>query len=157
MATVQLTDLFLNNQKRFAEGAVATFPAKLNEGNHRLGTGPEYIDPADDYNAYCIPKMSVIKEIYFFVREAFDAGTTATVTTIVDGVTIEADIIIDTADSFALSEATAPGGALESGALFGVVDGFSVNFNQASVNGVLQIVAGYVSLDDKSGKYVATV
>ncbi len=157
MAIVQRTDLNLNNQKRFAEGAVATFPAKLSEGDRRLGTGPDYIDPADDYQAYCIPKMSVIKEIYFFVREAFDAGTTATVTTIVDGITVEADIVIDTVNSYALSEATTPGGVLENGALFSVVDGYNVKFNQASVNGVLQVIAGYVSVDEKSGKYVATV
>ena len=77
MATVQRTDLNLNNQKRFAEGAVATFPAKLSEGNTRLGTGPAYIDPADEYQAYCLPKMSVVKDIFIYVREAFAAGTTA--------------------------------------------------------------------------------
>lgn len=157
MATVQQTDLFLNNQKRFAEGAVATFPAKLNEGNHRLGTGPSYIDPADEYNAYCLPKMSVVKDIFIFVREAFAAGTTATVTTIVDGEVIETALAVDVAGTFKLSTASSTGGALENGALYDSVDGFSVSFNQTSVEGVLQVIAGYTSIDDKSGKYVASV
>ncbi len=157
MATVQITDLFLNNQKRFAEGAVATFPAKLNEGNHRLGTGPSYINPADEYNAYCLPKMSVVKDIFIFVREAFAAGTEATVTTIVDGTAIETAVAVDVAGTFQLSTASAVGGALEDGVLFDSVDGFSVSFNQTSVDGVLQVTAGYTSLDEKSGKYVATV
>jgi len=157
MATVQQTDLFLNNQKRFSEGAVATFPAKLNDGNHRLGTAPEYINATDDYNAYCLPKMSIVRDFYLFTREAFDAGTEATVTTIVDGTALEATYACDVAGNFTLVTASKAGGALENGALFEVVDGFSVSFNQASVNGVLQVIAGYTSLDEKSGKYVASV
>ncbi len=157
MATVQMTDLFLNNQKRFAEGAVATFPAKLNDGNYRLGTGPEYIDPADEYNAYCLPKMSIVRDFYLFTREAFDAGTVATVTTIVDGTAVESTYNVTSEGNFTLATASKAGGALENGALFEVVDGFSVSFNQTSVNGVLQVIAGYTSLDEKSGKYVASV
>ena len=56
MAVQQITDFYLNNQKRFTESAVMTIPAKLSDGDHRLGTGPSYIDPADDYQAYCLPK-----------------------------------------------------------------------------------------------------
>ena len=157
MATIQQTDLFLNNQKRFAEGAVATFPAKLDEGNHRLGTNPSYINPADEYVAYCIPKMCIVRDFYIFTREAFDAGTVATIKTIVDGTALESTCACDTAGNFTLATASQPSGALEDGALFEVVDGFKVSFNQTSQNGVLQIIAGYTSLDEKSGKYVATV
>lgn len=157
MATVQRTDLNLNNQKRFAEGAVATFPAKLNEGNNRLGTGPSYINPADDYIAYCLPKMSIVREFFIFVREGFDAGTVATVSTIVDGTVLESTLDVATGGVFTLATASKPAGALENGALFEVVDGFSVTFNQTSVEGVLQVIAGYTSLDEKSGKYIATV
>ncbi|RKX84159.1 MAG: hypothetical protein DRP58_07665 [Spirochaetes bacterium] len=157
MAIVQRTDLNLNNQKRFAEGAVATFPAKLSEGNKRLDTGPVYIDPADEYQAYCLPKMSIVRDIFIFVREGFDAGTVATVTTIVDGTEIESTMDVATGGIFTLSTATKAGGALENGALFEVVDGFKVSFNQTSTEGVLQVIAGYTSLDEKSGKYVATV
>jgi len=157
MAIVQRTDLNLNNQKRFAEGAVATFPAKLNEGNGRLGTGPSYIDPADSYHAYCLPKMSIVRNFYVFTREAFDTGTVATITTIVDGTALESTYACDVAGNFTLSTASKAGGALENGALMEVVDGFSVSFNQTSVEGVLQVIAGYTSLDEKSGKYVASV
>ena len=157
MAIVQRTDLNLNNQKRFAEGAVATFPAKLSEGNNRLGTGPVYVDPADEYQAYCLPKMSVVKDIFIYVREAFVAGTTATITTIVNGVAVETALDVATADTFVLATVSDVGGALENGALYDTVDGFSVSFNQTSTEGVLQIIAGYVSIDEKSGKYVATV
>jgi len=156
MAVVQRTDLNLNNQKRFAEGAVATFPAKLSEGNNRLNTGAVYIDPADTYQAYCIPKMSVVKDIFIFVREGFDTGTTATVTTIVNGVVVETDLAVDIGGTFILATVSAAGGTLEDGALYDTVDGFSVSFNQTSVDGALQIIAGYVSVDEKSGKYVAT-
>lgn len=157
MAIVQITDYFLNNQKRFSEGAVSTFKAKLDDGNQRLGTGPSYIDPADDYQAYSIPRMSVVPHIYLYVREAFAAGTTVTITTIVDGTVIDTAFALDTVGVFALSSASDTGGALEKGALFNVTDGFNAKFNQTSVDGVVQVIAGYTSVDDKSGKYTAPI
>jgi len=101
--------------------------------------------------------MSIVREFFIFTREAFDAGTTATVTTIVDGTALESTYACDTEGNFTLVTASKAGGALENGALFEVVDGFSVSFNQTSNNGVLQVIAGYTSLDEKSGKYVASV
>ena len=156
MATVQRTDFNLNNQKRFSEGAVATFPAKLDDGNPRLGTGPSYIDPADSYQAFCLPKSSIVREVYIYTREAFAPGTLATVKTIVDGEVIETDLDVS-AINFTYGYAFKPGNSLEWGMLLEKVDGFEVSFNQTSTVGVLQVVCNYTSIDETSGKYVASV
>jgi len=153
MAVQQITDFYLNNQKRFTESAVMTVPAKLNDGNARLGTGPSYIDPADNYQAYCLPKMSLVREFYIYVREAFATGTTATITTIVDGEEIATDVAVDTVGTLLLAAPT----NLADGALFDTQDGFDVTFNQTSVSGALQVIAKYTAVDEKSGKYTATI
>lgn len=155
MAIVQRTDLNLNNQKRFGETAVATFPAKLQEANTRTGTPASFIDPADEYHAYCVPKMCIARNIYLLTREAFAAGTEATVSTIVDGTVLESTYAVDVAGNFTLVTACKATGALENGALFETVDGFKVSFNQTSDVGTLQVIMGYSSIDEKSGKYVA--
>ena len=153
MAVKQVTDLYLNNQKRFTESAVMTVPAKLSEGDARLGTGPQYIDPADNYQAYCLPKMSLVREFYIYVREAFASGTVATVTTIVDGEAIVSTMAVDVAEQLLLAT---PSG-LPDGALFEEVDGFDVSFNQTSTTGALQVIAKYTAVDEKTGKYVASI
>lgn len=91
------------------------------------------------------------------LERGFDAGTTATISTIVDGTALESTMDVATGGVFTLSTATKVGGALENGALFEVVDGFKVSFNQTSTEGVLQVITGYTSLDEKSGKYVASI
>ena len=154
MAVHQITDLFLNNQKRFVEGAVATFPAKLSEGDHRLGTGPIFIVANDGYHSYSIPKNAVIRNVWAYVREPFDAGTEVEIRTIVGSTPLVAGLSVDTQGTFALL-ADQAGEALEFGALFDEVDGFVAKFNQASNEGVLQVIAEYIAIDEKSGKYTA--
>ena len=96
--------------------------------------------------------MSLVREFFIYVREAFVAGTTATITTIVDGEAIETDLDVAT-EGLVLATAT----GLADGALFDTVDGFNVKFNQTSNVGVLQVIAKYTAVDEKSGKYVASV
>jgi len=156
MAVHQITDLFLNNQKRFTEGAVATYPAKLDEGNARLGTGPQYIIANDGYHSYSIPKNAVVRNVWAYVREAFDSGTDVEIRTIVDSTPLVAGLSVDTQGTFVLL-ADQAGEALEFGAFFDKVDGFVAKFSQTSQNGVLQIIAEYIAVDEKSGKYVATI
>jgi len=151
MAVQQITDFYLNNQKRFTESAVMTVPARLGGGDTRLGTGPRFIDPADTYQAYCLPKNSLVREFYVYVREAFEAGTTASVTTIVGGEVLVTDVDVATEGLLVLSTTIADG------ALFNVADGFAVSFNQSSQVGALQVIAKYTSLDETSGKYIAKV
>ena len=153
MANVQITDFYLNNQKRYTESAVMTVPAKVSEGDARLGTGASFIDPADNYVAYCLPKMAVVREFYIYVREAFASGTEATITTIVDGEAVETDLAVDGAGVLTLAAAA----GMPDGALFDKADGFSVSFNQTSTTGVLQVIAKYTAVDEKSGKYVASI
>ena len=156
MAVHQITDLFLNNQKRFTEGAVASFPAKLSEGNARLGTGPEYIVANDGYHSYSLPKNAVVRNVWAYVREAFEAGTEVEIRTIVDSNPLVAGLDVATQGTFVLL-ADQSGEVLEFGAIFDTVDGFVAKFNQASNVGVLQVVAEYIAIDEKSGKYVAAV
>jgi len=148
MATVQTTDLFLNNQKRFTEAAVATVPARLSEGDHRLGTGPQFIDPADTYVSYSIPKQAIVRKFNLYVREPFESGTTVSVETIADGTPLFADVAVD-AVSNVLSTVTDE--------LFTTTDGFKFTFNQTSNVGVVQVIADYTTIDEKSGKYTASL
>jgi len=148
MAKVQVTDLFLNNQTRVTEAAVVSIPAKLSDGDFRLGTGPQFITASDTYEAYSIPAFSIVDKFSLVVREPFDAGITATVKTIVDGEVLLTNAALDTAGNTV--------SAIED-ALFTSVDGFSVTFSDTSSKGVLQLVADYTSLDDKSGKYTAPI
>jgi len=153
MAAVHISDFYLNNQKRFTESAVMTIPARLNDGDSRLGLGPQFISPDDNYRAYCLPKLSLVREFYIYVREPFEAGTVASVSTIRDGEVIVTDMAVDIAEQLLLATPA----NMANGALFETADGFDVSFNQTSSVGALQVIAKYTAIDDKSGKYVASI
>jgi len=143
MAVVQVSDLFLNNQKRFTEALVATIPAKQSDGNARTGSAPEYVKGGDGYTAYCIPKNSIVSKFSLVVREAFDASTTVTVTT-GGGLTLFTDADVA---SVALIESSV------AGTWFDETDSVILTFSQDVTKGVVQLVGDYLSLDEKSGKY----
>lgn len=112
--------------------------------NARLQTPAEFVKAADDYQMFVIPKNAVVKSFYLYIREAFDAGTTLTVTT-VNG----AEAIFTAAD-------LATEGLLVSTVvdiLHTEVEGLNFKFSQDVSQGVVQVVADFVSIDEKSGKY----
>jgi hypothetical protein len=77
MATYRnVTNLFNNQDKRFAEAVVMTCPAMISEGSHRTGQGPVYIQSGDAWTAAIIEGDSILKRAYLVIDEAFPAGAT---------------------------------------------------------------------------------
>jgi len=74
MATVNLTNRYLNENKRYREDVVVTLPAVLNEGGGRNQSLPEYIQGSDDLISNVIEADTIIQKAYLIVDEAFPAG-----------------------------------------------------------------------------------
>ncbi len=74
MATVSITSLFLNQDKRESEAVVVTIPAILNEGGGRSNAQPEYVISGDAYTAAVIENDTIIQKAYVIVDEAFPTG-----------------------------------------------------------------------------------
>lgn len=80
MATLNITNLFTNRDKRYAEAVVVTLPAQLEEGGARISTPPVYAQNDDTYTASVVEANSIVKTIYIIIDEAFPAGTELAVT-----------------------------------------------------------------------------
>lgn len=145
MAVVQISDLFLNNQKRFTEALVATVPAQLDDGNSRLGVLPRFVVGGDEYTAYAIPKNCIVGKFSLVVREEYDAGLTVTVTT-GSGLTLFTNIPVDSVGITISSEEDT---------WFDSVDSLIFVFSDNATVGVVQVSGDFLSLDEKSGKYTA--
>jgi len=74
MATVNLTNRYLNENKRYREDVVVTLPAVLNEGGGRNQSLPEYIQGSDDLIAHVVEADTIVQKAYLIVDEAFPAG-----------------------------------------------------------------------------------
>jgi len=72
--TVNLTNRFLNENKRYTEGVVVTIPAVLNEGGGRTSSTPTYIQGSDSLTAQVVEADTIIQRAYLIVDEAFPAG-----------------------------------------------------------------------------------
>ena len=79
MASIDLTNRYTNQQKRFAEAVAMVIPSQLEEGGSRLATPPVYIDFADSVKASIIEADTLVKKAYLIIDEAFPAGATITV------------------------------------------------------------------------------
>ena len=95
MAT-NITNRFMNENKRYAEAVVVTVPAILSQGGGRSQAQPVYVQGADVLSANVIEHDTIIKKVYLNIQEAFPAG--ATVTATINGV-----------DYFAAVDGTATG------------------------------------------------
>lgn len=73
MATVNISDRFLNNKKRYSEGVVMTVPAVLNVGGGRANLAPTYLKVADDMVADIVEADTIVQKAYLIVDEAFPA------------------------------------------------------------------------------------
>lgn len=74
MATVNVTNLFANENKRYTEAVVVTLPSVLKSGGGRSQADPEYIQGGDALTAAVIEKDTLIKKAYINIIEAFPAG-----------------------------------------------------------------------------------
>lgn len=73
MATVNITNLFLNENKRYREDVVVTVPAVLNEGGGRSNALPTYVKAADTLSAEVVEPDTIVQKAYLIVDEAFPA------------------------------------------------------------------------------------
>ena len=76
MATVNLTNRYNNQDKRFAESVVMTIPSQLEDGGARLSTPPVYVQYDDALTAAVVEPDTIIKTAYLVIDEAFPAGST---------------------------------------------------------------------------------
>ncbi len=145
MATVNISSLFENNLRKISEVGVAELNATINTSGDRLGQGAVYALGGDEHICYTIPADSIAPKFYIIVDEAFDAATTATITTIVDG----------TAIATALDVATVgPTVSALVDTYFDAVDGIKIVLNQDVTVGKLRVVAEYISASTNNGIYV---
>ena len=146
MAVVNLSAQHENNLRRISEVGVATLCAEVSQGGDRLNSGIIYANATDEYAVYTIPADSIAPKIYFIVDEAFDAATTARISTIVD----------DTELVLALDLATVGASvSLVVDSYFDAVDGIKFKLNQAVTQGRVRVVAEYISASTNNGIYVA--
>ena len=80
MATVNITNRYENQQKRYAEAVVATLPSQLEEGGVRLSTPPVLAQFDDDHVISTVEPDTIVKKCYLIIDEAFPALSTITVT-----------------------------------------------------------------------------
>ncbi len=145
MATVNVSALFENNLRKVSEVGVGTLCAEIGTSGDRLGQGATYAKGGDEHLIYTIPKDSIAPKFYIIVDEAFDAGTTATITTIVDD-----DAMFTAIDIAALTHSVSP---LED-TYFDAVDGFKIVLNQDVTVGKLRVIAEYISGSTNDAIYV---
>ncbi len=146
MATTNISTLFENNLRKVSEVGVAQLHAQLSTEGDRLGQSAEYVVGGDEYIVYTIPADSIVPKFYMIVDEAFAAGTTVTVSTIVDGTEI-----------IAAATDVATVGATVSALVdtyFDATDGIKIVLNQASTVGTLRVVAEFISGSTNTGIYV---
>ena len=143
--TINLSSQFENNLRRVSEVGVACLPAKISVNGDRLGQADEFAKGGDTYQVYTIPADSIAPKIYFIVDEAFDAGVTAEVKTIVDGTTLVAalDVATEGASVSAVEDT-----------YFSATDGFAIKLSGDATKGKLRCVAEFISASTNNGIYV---
>lgn len=88
-----ITNLYLNENKRYAEAVVVTLPAILNEGGGRAGSAATYLQPGEAMNASVVEADTLAKKFYLIVDEPMPAGALAEVS--VGGTVVHTAIPVD--------------------------------------------------------------
>jgi len=145
MAVVNITNRFLNENKRYTEAVVVTIPAILNQGGGRSQALPEYIQGGDSLTAQVIEEEVILKKSYVIVDEAFPAGALLAVdiagTTMFTGVDLTATgLVVSTQEDLYLAKGQT---------VTSVVSGITGDVT----TGKLRIVSDAVYTDLNSGQY----
>jgi len=74
MATINVTNRFMNENKRYTEAVVMTVPSVLQEGGGRSQAQPVYLQGGDSVTAQVIEADTLITKAYLNITEAFPAG-----------------------------------------------------------------------------------
>ena len=95
MAKIDVTNRFLNENKRYEEGVVVTIPSVLQHGGGRSNADPVYLQGGDEIVAQVIEEDTIIKKAYIIIDEAFPSGASIAVNvgtdvalTAIDGTTV---------------------------------------------------------------------
>jgi hypothetical protein len=144
-----VTNLFNNQDKRFAEAVVMTCPAMISEGSHRTGQGPVYIQSGDAWTAAIVESDTIMKKVYLVVDEAFPSGTTLSVD--IAGTAYLTDV---PGDATGLTVSTTEDAFLKAGQTItvGVVNGAA---GTNVTEGVCRVVIDSVSPSLKNGNYAS--
>jgi hypothetical protein len=144
-----VTNLFNNQSKRYAESVVMTCPAMISEGSHRAGTPPTYIQSGDAWTAATVEPDTIIKNAYLIIDEAFPAGATI-------------DVDIAGTAYFTNVAADATGLTVSSVENVHLKNGQTITVSIASgaagtdvITGVARVVLDTVSPSLKNGNYAA--
>ena len=147
MATINLTNRYNNQDKRFAESVVMTIPAQLEEGGARLATPPVYVQYGDAQTAAVIEPDTIAKGYYLVIDEAFPAGTTVDVD--IAGTAIFTNVQVS---STGVTTSTVENTLYKNGQTITVT--FSGSTGDVTT-GVARIVIDTVSPSLKNGNYAA--
>jgi len=79
MASTDITNRFLNQDKRYDEAVVVTVPAILSQGGGRSQAQPIYLQGGESVKAGVIEPDTIITGAFLIVDEAFPAGATVSV------------------------------------------------------------------------------
>ena len=146
MANIDLSAKHENNLRRESGVGIMTFCAEVGDTGARLTSTIQYANATDHYIGYCIPKDAIVTKIYMIIDEAFDTGTTCTITTIVDKTAV-----------FAALTSLATAGKFVSATVdtyFDDVDGFDILLSQAVTKGKLRLVAEFIDMSTSDGSYI---
>jgi hypothetical protein len=73
--TINITNRYNNQDKRYAEAVVMTVPTLLEEGGVRLSTPPVYLQYGDAVTSATVEADTIIKGAYLVIDEALPAGS----------------------------------------------------------------------------------
>lgn len=94
MATVNIGQQFLNENKRYSEGVAVTFPSVLNVGGGRSNATPTYMKVADVHEAEVVEPDTIMKKAYLIVDEAFPANAVLAASVGADAVFAAVDLTV---------------------------------------------------------------
>jgi len=75
MAIIDVTNKFLNADKRYSEGVVVTIPSVLSQGGGRSNAQPTYLQGGDAVTAQVVEKDTLLIKAYLHITEVFPAGS----------------------------------------------------------------------------------
>jgi hypothetical protein len=149
-AYINVTNKFLNQDKRYSEGVVMTCPAIIDEGSARAGQGPTYITSGDAWTGAVVEPDTIVKKAYLIVDEAFPAGATLSVD--IAGTAYFVDV---PADATGITVSTIEDGYFANGQTItvGIVAGSA---GSDVVSGVARVVLDTVHPSLKNGQYAVS-
>jgi hypothetical protein len=90
MPNINITNRFLNENKRYSENVVVTVPSIITNGGGRSQAQPMYLQGGDTLTASVLEQDTIVAKAYLIVDEVFPVGALGLVT--IGGVTVHTGI-----------------------------------------------------------------